>query len=596
MLPLFTYPLAFWGLLAVPVLVGIYILRNRFRRQPVSSLMLWLDLREARQGGTRVRRPQTPLLFLLELLAILLLVLAAVDPQVRASQGARPLVVVLDDSFSMLAGGDSSAREKGLEALRAELRRHTPYSIRFILAGEAPQVLGEPARTAREALALLDGWRCRAPASCLQESLTLGAELGGDLALLLVITDRAPPPGVVPEKGRLAWWAFGSPRPNRAIVNAARTARDGADRVLLEVANLAEDSATTNLRIETADGRQLRRTALELKAGETRRIILQLQPDTPAVRARLDDDDLAIDNEVTLLPTPVKRVGVAVEVDDKLLRPLLLKALRATRSANLAAARADLVFTDKASKEAVGNAWLVRLLREKGKVAYTGPFVLDRAHPLTEGLSLRGVIWGAGKGDRVEGAPVIMAGNVPLLTDTEVVPGGADPGPAGGRHELRWRLRPELSTLQDALDWPILIANIVDWRAERSPGLRRSNVRLGERATLVLRSTQESVELVGPGGESHKLPVQAGQVSARGADVGVYEFVTLEKRYAFSVNALSREESDLRECESGRWGDWLDETSLRLEYRSVAWLMLLLAVGVLSAHLWLVARQGRVGP
>src|SRR5881628_532092 len=99
-MPYFTLPLALCGLLDLPALTAIYLLRNRFRRQPVSSLMLWLDPREAREGGTRVRRPHAPLLFLLELLAILLLVLAAVDPQVRADQAARPLIVVLDDSFS----------------------------------------------------------------------------------------------------------------------------------------------------------------------------------------------------------------------------------------------------------------------------------------------------------------------------------------------------------------------------------------------------------------------------------------------------------------------------------------------------------------
>src|SRR5947207_8829176 len=100
-LPLFLYPVALFGLLAVPVLVAIYLLRNRFRRQPVSSLMLWLDAREARQGGTRLRRLQTPLLFLLELAVLVLLALAATDPQVRASEGTRPLIVVLDDSYSM---------------------------------------------------------------------------------------------------------------------------------------------------------------------------------------------------------------------------------------------------------------------------------------------------------------------------------------------------------------------------------------------------------------------------------------------------------------------------------------------------------------
>ena len=46
-------------------------------------------------------------------------------------------------------------------------------------------------------------------------------------ALLLVLTDQAPPENTVPEKGRMQWWAFGSPRPNLAFVNAARTSRGG---------------------------------------------------------------------------------------------------------------------------------------------------------------------------------------------------------------------------------------------------------------------------------------------------------------------------------------------------------------------------------
>ena len=79
MIPFFTTPLAFWGLLALPVLIGIYWLRTRHRRYPVSSLMLWLDPQESRRGGTRIDRLITPLLFFLELLTLALLVLAEND-------------------------------------------------------------------------------------------------------------------------------------------------------------------------------------------------------------------------------------------------------------------------------------------------------------------------------------------------------------------------------------------------------------------------------------------------------------------------------------------------------------------------------------
>src|SRR5947209_17625562 len=103
MFPLLVNPLtaAIAAAAAATALTAIYLLRNRFRRRPVSSLMLWREAREAREGGARVRRLHVPLLFFLEMAALAMLCLAAAEPHVRLRQGARPLVVVLDDSFSM---------------------------------------------------------------------------------------------------------------------------------------------------------------------------------------------------------------------------------------------------------------------------------------------------------------------------------------------------------------------------------------------------------------------------------------------------------------------------------------------------------------
>ena len=63
----------------------------------------------------------------------------------------------------------------------------------------------------------------------------------------------------------------------------------------------------------------------------------------------------------------------------------------------------------------------MRLVTEPEASAYLGPFVIDFTHPLTEGLSLGGVVWGAGVKEQFMGTPIITAGNVPLLTDIERV-------------------------------------------------------------------------------------------------------------------------------------------------------------------------------
>ncbi|MFO0928275.1 MAG: DUF58 domain-containing protein [Gemmataceae bacterium] len=144
MSPLFLYPLAFVGLVGVPALLAIYLFRNRFRRRPVSSLMLWPAVRESRAGGRRLRAVQTPLLFLLELLAILLLVLAASEPHLRLRTSSRPLVVVLDDSYSMQAGGERSARTRAAEAFQSQVRSQPPYSIPLCSRWRASGGTGRP--------------------------------------------------------------------------------------------------------------------------------------------------------------------------------------------------------------------------------------------------------------------------------------------------------------------------------------------------------------------------------------------------------------------------------------------------------------------
>jgi hypothetical protein len=579
MFSLFTLPWALLGLLAVPALIAIYWLRNRFRQVPVSSLIFWMREQENREGGLRIRRLQTPLLFFLELLAIVALVLAAAGPLISSAEDTSPLVVVLDDSYSMQAGGEDSPKRKASAAVAEELRRGRHQSVRFVLAGEHPQVLGAPLLTTAEALPLLEDWHGRAPSANLEDGIGLAAEMGGPRARILVVSDHAP--ATVPGPGRLQWWAFGTSRPNLALVTATRTLREGQERCLLEVANLSAEPHSTTLLVTLPEEQELHRTLLQLAPEETRRVTLRLPPDTPALEARLDPDALAIDNKVVLLPEAPRPVRVAVRFKDSVLRSLVEKALKATQRAFLTETAPDLVFT-AGEADAVPRAWQVQLVVDKEAEAYVGPFVIERSHPLTQGLSLDSVIWGAGKSSQITGLPVILAGNIPLVTDTE---------DADGRHTLRLHLRQDLSTLQDTPAWPILFWNLLQWRAGQRPGLHRANFRLGESPVLIAPPGVEMVQVTSPDGTARQVQVHDGRAVFRADDVGRYNVKAGEQTYRFTVNALNREESDLRSAASGRWGEWQTPSRAAVELQSLSWVLLLLAGVALTVHLTLTATR-----
>ncbi|MBP3954699.1 VWA domain-containing protein [Gemmata sp. G18] len=585
MLPVLSTPLALLGFAALPALAAIYYLHTRSRLHPVSSLLLWTDARVAPDGGRQVDRPRLPLVFWLELLVLALLALAAAGVHVPATTGAGPLIVVLDDSFSMRAGAPESPRKRAAEALLDDLHRVPRSSVRFVLAGDRPQILGEAVSHTSEIEHLLEGWTCQTATARLDSAVALALEFGGESARVLVLTDHAPEAPL--KEGRVRWWALGSAAPNWAFVNASRTAGPRGDRLLIEVANLAPEARSTTLRIEEVQpARELRRSELKVGAGETQRLVLELPEATGTVRAIVDDSELDIDNSASLLAAARKSVTYEVRLADKELRSAFERALKATGTAVPTNLRPQLVLVDGAVVAPdVEDSWAVRVLREPEAEAFTGPFVLDRAHPLTDGLSLTGVVWGAGKGP-LSGSPVVMAGNVPLLTDTES---------ATGRHEVQLRLRPDLSTLTQSPAWPALVWNLVHWRASFQPGLQRANVRLGEEAVWTLNTSPGSIEVTKPGGERSTVPVYARRAAIRAERPGVYSLRGGTESADFAANALNRDESDLTKCVTGRWGDELNETTLRNDYRDVTAWFVLVALAIATLHVRLLARKPATG-
>lgn len=385
----------------------------------------------------------------------------------------------------------------------------------------------------------------------------------------------------------MRWWSFGSPRDNWAFVNANRTAGPRGDRILLEVANLATGPRSTTLRVETGDpAREIHRSEIRLAPFESHRLVIEVPEDQAGgqvVRAFLDDDDLSFDNAVALAPAERKIVRYDIKLGDKKIRKLVERAMQASGAATPSNDRPHLLFHDADLKASSDEAWGVRMMAEADAEAYLGPFVLDRSHPLTDGISLSGVIWAAGK-NQVAGAPIVMAGNIPLLTDTES---------AGGRHDLKLRLRPDISTLPESPAWPTLMWNLVRWRASALPGLDQPNIHLGQEATWTLSSPSDAIEVTRPDGKSANVPARGRRVVVRADEPGIYKLRAGEESAQFSANPLHRDESDLTQCASGRWGDELDATALRLDYRDIRWALILLALAIVTLHLVLVKRIAR---
>ncbi|MCP4344225.1 MAG: hypothetical protein GY795_01700 [Desulfobacterales bacterium] len=571
----FAAPFALFALAAIPALAVIYLLQSRFKKQTVSTIMLWKNLSPVKQGGIRVRQFRLPFVFFIELFVIILLVMAAADPMVLSATKYRPLVVILDDSVSMRAREDSiSFRDRGIRIIEDTIRTGHFRPVRFILAGKYPRTMAGVANTPGEALTILKNWNCYALSAELDKAVGMANEIGEKDAFFLVITDHAPKSEDFDD--RIQWYAVGSPVPNTGFVSAFRSETEDKGRCLLEFANFSDKPAQTSLKIKTEQ------KSLQLGPRGQKRMIFNLPKTFSAISAGLGTDSLLEDNRVVLYPQPVKKTGVKISILEKQMRTLLSKAVEASSLAFSMSYRDDILFTNKKEMTPPNkDCWIVHVISEKQASSYKGPFVADRSHPLMKGISLEGIIWGAGKTGQLPGTPVISVGNIPVLTDA-VQPSGT--------HRIYLRLNPELSTICQTTAWPSLIWNLLNWRISELPGLQESNVRVGTEVLFVPEAGTDEVSLTLPGKKSRTVNVINGKAVIEPEQPGVYTVISGSRKFFFAANVFSAEESDLTTCSSGKWGNWAKLESSRQAYRHLAWIFLLLAVSGLFVHQVLICR------
>lgn len=566
----FAAPLAFLALAGVPALVAIYLLRSRYRRTVVSSVILWENLSPAREGGKRLERFRVPLLFFLELAVIVFLALAAAGPMIPTSGKFRPIAAVLDDSLSMRAApGGKSFLVKGRQAVIDILNREGFSPVTIVLAGERPRILARNIKTMEEVANALERWEGFAPSAALGRALALAGEVTRSQAPVLVVTDHPPSEQI---GKRIVWRAVGRALRNAGFVNASRARADGRDRCLAEIANFSDAPLDTELTIDTM------KQTLHLDSNEKKRLIFETRKPGP-IHISLGGDDFIEDDRIILYPPFSNRVGVEIDMADLNMKRALEKALAA--SGLLGAGSADLLFTDNPETIFTGSAWEVRFIREKKTGAYTGPFVADYGHPLMKGISLDGVIWGTGKTGGLSGMPVISIGDIPVLAIEEF---------PSGKRRIHFRIDLEMSTLHRTPAWPGLIWNLLDWRSSELPGLRSSNVRSGTGFSFTAGKPSGEIRLISPGNGERELPITNGNVLVEPGQPGEYTIQSGKKTYSFSANPLWPGESDLGDCGSGGWGSFEDSESVREDYTDLAWAFLLCALAGLAAHRLLSTR------
>ena len=601
----FANPWGLLGLLAIPAIIAIHLFHQRFPPLLVGGAHLWgIETRITTAGRRKDRVPVT-LSLILELLAALLLTLSLSEPRIGNADEVEHVIAVLDDSASMRAHAPGEASPRDLVLAELDRRgqvggRGTRFTL--IRSGTQPALLGQRGMSRDEAAAVLQTWQPRAPRHDFDSAWDEAAQVAGEDGRFVFFTD-AVPEAIERLPAQLELIALGRPQENVAISTARWTfdGSTGTGLLYFRIANRGRSTAQVSISGRTQTAEVFQRS-LDVAAGAEAPLELEARGGLGQLQVEISSaqDALATDNRVTLIEPTVRTVTVALtlaadaEEPDHVQR--VLSALPDVQPGPAAAAQL-VIGPAAALPESRSDLWWLGIgpvntdeAARANAVTLTGPYILDKQHPLLEGVTLDGVIWAGAQPLELALVPLATCNRVPLLSQL------------AGAEARAFLLNIDLpaSNLVRTPDWPILLANLVEQRRNALPGLQRWNFQINEVVRLYappLADEAAGIELATPSGRTRPLIRDRQQmVEIAGLDEpGVYEVRQPGLPAArFAVNFFDPLESDLQALSSGRRTPpaRYEPTRLRVD-DPYSWLIVLAVLLVLGAILsnWYIVRN-----
>jgi hypothetical protein len=307
----FISPLALLGLIFLPAVVAMYLLKLRRDEAVVPSTLLWQRLVADVEANAPWQRLRRSLLLLLQLLLVLLLAALAARPFLERPAGlAQDLVLVIDTSASMAATDVAPDRLTAAKALALDALRDLPAGgkVSVIAAGRTARVVVNATTDLGRVRAAVENLAVSPASGDLGDALNLADALAarsGD-AEILVATDAALATKPTTRLDHaVTVLQVGRDRKNQAIVAlAVRQGPSGVTRsVFVSIANLDIESSQRRLQLY-GDGVLL----------EARDIILD-----PQTRSEAIIDDIPVDVRVVEVRLDAEAEGAAdaLALDDR---------------------------------------------------------------------------------------------------------------------------------------------------------------------------------------------------------------------------------------------------------------------------------------
>lgn len=245
-------------------------------------------------------------LLYLQLLALLLLVLALMNPYLKKStiEGAQTVFIV-DTSATMLAGKEQSIFDTHKKEMLSLVEQLDGRPMTLITTGNAPQALLQQETNVKDIKKTIESLEVSYETAQMNKALDIAQAFVGDTQTsIYVFSDALDKKQLPMEKDSVKWLVHGAPKDltNVAITKFAATTDGKATMVLVQLQNDTNEEQQLSLALQNANGDEVVTEEIVLKAKEAMVKSYKDLPLASTMSATIDvKDDYVLDNKQTVL-------------------------------------------------------------------------------------------------------------------------------------------------------------------------------------------------------------------------------------------------------------------------------------------------------
>jgi len=318
----------------IPVIVLLYyFFRKKYTDQTVSSTLFWSEIMQETRVSPYLKHLQKNALLYLQLLALLLLVLALMNPYVKKSTivGAQTIFIV-DTSATMLAGKEQSTFDTHKKEMLSLVNELDGRPVTLITTGNTPKAILQQETKSKDIEKAIQELQVTYEAAQMNKALDVAqAFVGNTPTSIYVFTDALDKKQLPMEKDTVKWIVKGSAKDltNIAITRFAATTDGQSAMALVQLQNDTDQEQNVTLSIENIKGKEIVAESVVLPPNEAITKTFKDLPLEDTMTAKIDaKDDYAVDNsQPVLLQTATSKVVV-----DQSMHQLIQKGLQTINS------------------------------------------------------------------------------------------------------------------------------------------------------------------------------------------------------------------------------------------------------------------------